>query len=184
VKRINLPDGVPRVLADAPSGRGGTWNADSVVVYAPATVGPLMRIPATGEGTPQPVTRVAIDRGSHRWPRFLPDDRRFTFCMALAPADVRGTDVGSFDSADARRVLPNENAAVHAPPGVLVSVYQTTLVAVPFDLEAGNVIGEPIMLAEDVGVAGGSWRGAFATSDAGAPGLALAAGSSLGTILV
>ena len=166
LKRIDLPDGTPRALADAPSGRGGTWNADGVIVFAPSTVGPLMRIPANG-GTPEPVTRVAIDRGSHRSPQFLPDGRRFTFLMALAPADVRGTYVGSLDGSEARRVLPNENAAFYAPPGVLVSVYETTLVAVPFDMAAGDVAGEPITIAEDVGVAGGSWRGAFATSDAG-----------------
>ena len=35
LKRIDLGSGGPQVLADAPSGRGGTWNHDGVIVFAP-----------------------------------------------------------------------------------------------------------------------------------------------------
>ena len=58
LKRIDLTGGAPQMLADAPAGRGGTWNGDGVIVFAPATSGPLMRLMATG-GTPVPATRVA-----------------------------------------------------------------------------------------------------------------------------
>ena len=40
LKRIDLGSGGLQVLADAPSGRGGTWNRDGVIVFAPAAAGP------------------------------------------------------------------------------------------------------------------------------------------------
>ena len=39
LKRIDLAGGTPQVLADAPAGRGGTWNRDGVVVFAPSPNG-------------------------------------------------------------------------------------------------------------------------------------------------
>lgn len=58
LKRIDRAGGTPQVLADAPAERGGTWNRDGVIVFAPAGFAPLMRIAATG-GTPVAVTRLA-----------------------------------------------------------------------------------------------------------------------------
>ena len=48
LKRLDLGGGAPQTLAPAPSARGGTWSADSVIVFAPTTSGPLMRVAATG----------------------------------------------------------------------------------------------------------------------------------------
>jgi serine/threonine protein kinase len=35
LKRIDLAGGSPQTLTDAPFGRGGTWNADGVILFAP-----------------------------------------------------------------------------------------------------------------------------------------------------
>jgi len=35
LKRIDLPSGPVQVLADAPAGRGGTWNRDGVIIFTP-----------------------------------------------------------------------------------------------------------------------------------------------------
>ena len=35
LKRIDISGGLPQTLAGAPSGRGGTWNADGLIVFAP-----------------------------------------------------------------------------------------------------------------------------------------------------
>ena len=48
LKRIDLTGGAPQVLADVSTARGGTWNADGVIVFAPSTTDPLMRVAATG----------------------------------------------------------------------------------------------------------------------------------------
>ena len=82
LKTINVTSGAAQVLADAPSGRGGTWNRDDVIVFAPETNGVgLMRVAATG-GTATAVTRLGPGHSSHRWPQFLPDGHQFLFFSA------------------------------------------------------------------------------------------------------
>ena len=41
LKRIHLTAGTVQVLADAPVGRGGTWNANGVIVFSPSPNEPL-----------------------------------------------------------------------------------------------------------------------------------------------
>ncbi|MBI3049815.1 MAG: serine/threonine-protein kinase, partial [Acidobacteria bacterium] len=57
LKRLDLGGGAPQVLANAPAPRGGTWNAEGVIVFAGTATSGLARIPATG-GTPEAVTRL------------------------------------------------------------------------------------------------------------------------------
>ena len=87
LKRLDLVGGAPRVLADAPAGRGGTWNRDGVILFtANGSVGPasiLLRVAATG-GPATSVTHLAAGQGTHRWPQFLPDGTRFLFFSGFA----------------------------------------------------------------------------------------------------
>ena len=55
LKRLDLGGVRRRCSPNAPTARGGTWNADRLVVFAPITTGGLMQVSATG-GTPTPVT--------------------------------------------------------------------------------------------------------------------------------
>ena len=48
LRRADLPDGMPQEICEAPSGHGGTWSRDGVIVFAPSTNGPLYRVPAAG----------------------------------------------------------------------------------------------------------------------------------------
>ena len=63
LKRLDLPDGTPAILADAPDGKGGTWSTGGTIVFAPTALGPLMRILARGGET---VTVTALDRRTRR----------------------------------------------------------------------------------------------------------------------
>ena len=77
LKRLDLGGGVPKALADAPSGRGGTWNRDGVILFMPnAQLGAtaiLMQVAATG-GPATPVTLSRTTRGDSRFTssRFRP----------------------------------------------------------------------------------------------------------------
>lgn len=125
--------GAPRVIADAPQGRGGTWNSDGVIVFAPTalTTG-LMRVQATG-GVPVPLTRLARSGGSQRWPQFLPDGRRLLFFQGLGAPQGHGVYVASLDGGEPTLVVTGETAAVYAAPGYLLRVSQGVLVAQSFD---------------------------------------------------
>ncbi len=48
LKRLDVGGGAPQVLADAPSGRGGSWSRDGFIVFAPTASGPLLRVSASG----------------------------------------------------------------------------------------------------------------------------------------
>ena len=96
LKRVDLGGGAPQTLAPAPTSfRGGTWNAESVIVFAPSNGGPLMRVAATG-GPVTAVTTVGPQQYAHFLPFFLADGRRFVFTAGGAP-DAQGVYLGSLD---------------------------------------------------------------------------------------
>ena len=166
LKRIDLTGGVLQVLADAPYPRGGTWNHDGVIVFAPANVDALLRVAATG-GPSAPVTRLVPGQGSHRWPQFLPDGRRFLFLMAVGQPQTHGVYVGSLDGGEPTRVMPAKTAAVYAAPGYLLLVSQGVLAAYPFDVARATVADEPMPVAQAVGTDDGTFHSAFSVSAAG-----------------
>lgn len=169
LKRIDVTGGALQVLADAPYPRGGTWNADGVIVFSPMAADPLMRVAATG-GPVVPATHLAAEQGSHRWPQFLPDGRRFLFLMATGQPQTHGVYVGSLDGGEPTRVMPAETAAVYAAPGYLLHVSQGAqgvLTAYPFDAARATVVDEPMPVAQVVGTDDGARHGAFSVSAQG-----------------
>jgi Tol biopolymer transport system component len=166
LKRLDLAGGVPQALADTPQGRGGTWNSDGVIVFAPHTGSGLMRVMATG-GTPVAVTRFAPGHGSHRWPQFLPDGRRVIFLVTLGQPDTHGTYVASLDGGEPTRVLEGETAAVYVRPGYLLWVSQGVLLAQRFDAVRATLEGERIPVTQALGMDDGTFRSAFSVSAMG-----------------
>ena len=85
LKKISLAGGAAQSLADAPNPRGGTWNRDDVIVFAPATAGVLAKVSASAAGgAVSAVTRLEPSQTSHRWPQFLPDGRHFLFVSGIS----------------------------------------------------------------------------------------------------
>jgi Tol biopolymer transport system component len=164
LKRIDTADGAIQVLAEA-SGWGGTWSRAGVIVYAPLAGGPLWRIAASG-GQPEAVTRMAPDVINHCWPQFLPDGRHFLFYLVAGP-DQSGVYLGTLDGGEPTRVLTLDTSARYVAPGRLVYVRQGALVAMRFDATSGAVSGEPVVLAQGVGVGGALFRHAYDLSDTG-----------------
>ena len=69
LKRIDVAGGMPLVVVDAPNARGGAWNADGVILFAPGVNAPIMRVPARG-GVAETVTQVNTGSGpAHRLPQ-------------------------------------------------------------------------------------------------------------------
>ena len=154
------------VVADAPAGRGGTWNRDDVIVFAPDGFGVLLRVMAAG-GTPVPVTQLPAGVGSHRFPQFLPDGRHFLFLGGTGAGVEQDMYVGSLDGSESKRVRSAKSVAVYAAPASLLWVEEGVLVAQPFDPARAVVTGEPIPVVQDVGLDEAVYRGAFAVSATG-----------------
>ena len=166
LKRLNLSGGAPQELASALQGRGGTWSADDVIVYGGTATSGLMQVPARG-GTATSATRLSAGQGSHRWPQFLPDGRRFIFSASLGQPEARGVFVASLDGGESRRILDVDTSAMYAPPGFLLYVSNDVLVAQRFDESAAVVTGDPEPVAQGVGTEDGMWRGGFSVSTTG-----------------
>ena len=149
LKRVDVAGGTPQVLADAPTGRGGTWNASGDIVFAPTSFpGPLNRVSATGG---EAIPLAAADGPLiQRFPHFLPDGRHFLFYAPAAEARARAVYVGSLDSFTPRRLLDADAAAVFLPPQHILFIRQGKLFAQRFDLTALNVVGDPQSVAETV----------------------------------
>ena len=79
---VDVDDGsAPRVLAEAPDARGGTWTTDGQIIFTPITQAGLFRVPATG-GTTTRLTTPAPPHTTHRWPAVLADGKHIVFFAA------------------------------------------------------------------------------------------------------
>jgi Tol biopolymer transport system component len=150
LKRIDLAGGVSQIITDAPAGRGGTWNRDGTIVFAPTNGGGLLRVASTG-GPAVPVTTSGPTVPNHRWPQFLPDGRRFLFSTFGGREETPGIYLASLDGGEPVRIVDAESSALFAPPGWLLVVRQGTLVALPFDATRAMITGDPIVMRPTVG---------------------------------
>ena len=153
LKKIGISGGSPYTLADAPTGRGGTWSTDGVIVFAPNVYGPLHRVSAAG-GPVSTVTKLNAEERTHRWPWFLPGGRRFLFLASQTgtPAAAAGTSeiyLGFLDEKPPTLLMRSQANAVYSN-GHLLFAHQNTLMAQAFDPEAANLSGEPRPLREPV----------------------------------
>ena len=163
LKVTDLFGGAPRSVADTgvtTDSRGGSWGADDRIVYAPTFLGSLYVIDAEG-GTPEPATRIeeGSEIGTHRFPSFLPDGRRFVFYGSTGTGVEPGNlYLGHLGSPDTKRLGQASSAALYAPPGYLLYVQGESLVAHRFDDRSEELVGhaEPlgIVLAGSISVSG------------------------------
>jgi serine/threonine protein kinase len=148
LKRIDINSGTVQALADAPTGRGGTWNQDGVILFTPAAGSPIFRISSTG-GAPSPLTKVGQDR-SQRFPQFLPDGNHVLYYV-IGNADVRGVYIAALDRSEGNRVLDADAPAVYTASGLLLFVRQGTVFAQGFN-PIGGLSGTPFVLAQGIAV--------------------------------
>ncbi|HEY4932356.1 MAG TPA: protein kinase [Terriglobales bacterium] len=154
LKKVDVSGGQIQVLCDAPNGRGGTWNRDGVIVFAPDSFGVgLFRVSSWG-GTPVEMTKPDRSRfeTSHRWPVFLPDGKHFLYLAANFSGKLENNAIflGSLDSQERRSLVSTSANAAYAEPGYLLYLRDKTLVAQPFDRRRYVLSGEPHTLSDEV----------------------------------
>ncbi len=156
VRWIDSFGGAPMIVAPTAAVqevRGATWGADDMILFAPTFSGPLQVAPASG-GASAPATRIAAgsEFGTHRFPSFLPDGRRFVFYASLGSGTEPGVlHLGRLGSLDVKPLGPAHSAATFAAPGYLVYARGEALVAHRFDDAKEALVGEPVPLGIPMG---------------------------------
>ena len=167
LKKISVMGGAANFVCDAPNGRGGAWSEDDTIVFLPNTVGSVMRVSSAG-GTPEPLSALAESETTQRWPQVLAGGKAVLF--------TSGGGGGGNDANLVVQALPTGTRTVvqrggyhgrYLPSGHLVYLHDSTLFAVPFDLDRRMVTGPPVPVLE--GVASNEFSGGaqFAVSASG-----------------
>ena len=176
LQRLDLGGGPAVPLADAPTGRGGTWNSNGMIVFAAAPASGLRQIAATG-GPVTTVTTLNVAQGenSHRWPLFLPDGRRFIYLIRSDKPHVSGIYLGSLDKPlEKTQLMENWIAGAYSRahgnhPAYLYSIRQQALLAQPWDIEHPQLLGNavPVPGAHLVSYVSAFGRATLSVSDNG-----------------
>jgi Tol biopolymer transport system component len=165
LKKIRASGGPTSALCDAVNGKGGSWNQDGIIVFAPDYNSGIYRVPAAG-GEPTPLTSPDTLKSlrSHRHPTFLPDGRRFLFlAKRLDPEGEDSVRVGSLDGDEDSALMPGESNIAYAS-GFLLFVHESVLMARPFDPKHVRFTGEAFPVAERIRYLAGARLGVFSAS--------------------
>ena len=167
LKRIDPTGGSAVTICDVPTGIGvfGSWGRDGQIIFATVEGDAIYRVSTSG-GVPEALVKPDAAKGERRvsWPWFLPDGRRYLY---LARHGYDGSVMLSEPGKPPREVLKAISNIQYVEPGYLVFVRDGSLVMQPFDLEKGEISGEPVALAESIGYSLSTGSAQFATSLSG-----------------
>ncbi len=168
LKKIEVSGGPASTICDAPDPRGGTWNAEGVILFEPHFREGLSWVAATG-GKVTPVTRLDESRRetTHRFPWFLPDGKHFLFEAGShtvgTQSEFHAIMLGSLGGGAPRLLLNARSKPVYAA-GHILFVRQRTLMAQPFDWKSGRLAADALPIVENVQEDPGFFTAVFSAS--------------------
>ena len=173
LKKIAASGGTPQVLANATTGRGGSWGRRGVIIYAPEPAGFLWKVNADGSGA-APFTDKLFDprnTNTQRWPFFLPDGDHFLFwsgTFANSSDDhTSGIYVSSLAAKDMKLVLQAHTNAAYSKGYIFYVDDKGSLRATSMDASTGTTSGELHTIADQIGFQPSTNWGAFTVAENG-----------------
>jgi len=150
LRKIEAAGGPVQALCDAPDGRGGDWNEQGTIIFAPNISGPLQRV-SDGGGTPEDATPAHKDDKdfTNRNPHFLPDGKHFLFVQRSGKDSQGNVYSGSLEGGEPKPLLPFGSNVAYSN-GHLFYVKDGILMGQPFDLSGLRFSGKPIPIAESI----------------------------------
>jgi len=150
LRKIEAAGGPVQALCDAPDGRGGAWNEQGTILFAPRIAGPLQRV-SDGGGTPEEATpgNKDDDQFTNRNPYFLPDGKHFLFIQRTGKDTVGSVYYGSLGGGQPKQLLPVGSNVAYSN-GYLFYVKDSTLMGQRFDVSAVRFEGKPIPITESI----------------------------------
>jgi Tol biopolymer transport system component len=182
LKKIPIDGGPAQKICDAPTGADGTWSEDGIILFDGQPQDPINRVEAKGGVARTLVKRVEGDDGYQvAWPQFLPGGKRFLYVTFGSKESQNSIRIADADGGNSHKVVDGLSRVEYAPPGYLVFVRESTLVAQRFDSAKGALSGEPIPIVDGIGV-DANGQAEFSVSRAGV--LVYRAGKGVGVQLV
>jgi eukaryotic-like serine/threonine-protein kinase len=150
LRKIEATGGPVQARCDAPEGRGGAWNEQGTIIFAPNIAGPLQRV-SDGGGTPEDATPAHKDDSqfTNRNPYFLPDGKHFLFVQRSGKDSQGKVYAGSLDGALPSQILTVGSNVAYSD-GYLFYVKDGTLMGQSFDAAGLRFKGKPIPIAESI----------------------------------
>ncbi len=150
LKKIAIGGAALQIVTDAAESRGGTWDTDDTIYFAPWNSGGIWRVSAAG-GTATAFATPDRTRGetSYRWPHVIPGQRTLLFSALTGPGqDERLVVSQSLDTGE-RDTLIQGATPRFAQTGHLLYGNRDTLFAVPWTPSQGTLAGAaPIAMPE------------------------------------
>jgi WD40 repeat protein len=155
LKKIEAAGGSLQTVCDmsAEVDAVGTWGRDGTILFTVSVITGrissqgIYRVSAGG-GVPTLLIKTA-EGAFYYWVHFLPDGRHFLFFARNEKDEDSGIHVGSIDSAETKLLLQTPRSRVeYAPPGYLLYVRESTLLAQEFDADNLRLTGEPFPVIE------------------------------------
>jgi Tol biopolymer transport system component len=167
LKRINLSTGSVFTICAASSGRGGTWNREGTIVFAPEPMGGLYQVPAAG-GTPIQLSVPQSASVSERLPHFLPGGRRLLFYSGTPGLGKdNGIYVLDLGSGKSQLLMHANSGGRYVARGYLAFMRDGNLMVQRFHARTLRLSGQPFPVAQNVSFNPLRWNGEYAFSSTG-----------------
>ncbi|MCK5364745.1 MAG: hypothetical protein KAR22_17335, partial [Gammaproteobacteria bacterium] len=152
LKKVSIHGGPPGVISEGFGVIvGASWGADDSIIFGTALANGLFRVSAAGGEEREPLTNLEEGESAHRWPEILPGGRTVLFTVEKGQGDAnREIAALNLETGERKLLIPGGSDPHYAATGHIVYGLDGTLRAVPFDLDAVEVKGDPIPVLEGV----------------------------------
>jgi Tol biopolymer transport system component len=144
---------------------GAAWVQTGTIAFARGAVGAIEQVADTG-GESRPLTRLAQNEVSHRWPATLPASRGVVYA-AYGPENESRVVAHSFETGMRHDFGLNGTSPRYVPSGHLLFVQQGSLMAAPFDADRIAITGPPVSVLPGVRQDTADGAGFYSVSDTG-----------------
>ncbi len=151
LRTIELSSGATRDLAEAQPERGGAWNADGDIIFAPDVSGGLVRRATDGTLTPLTTLDHASGETAHSWPAFMPDGRHVAYLATAGDRAHAGIWLTSLADPDTRTRLSAADVQPVIAGHTLLFLSDAALMAQPLDPTTFVPAGRPALVGLPAG---------------------------------
>ena len=151
LKKVSLSGGVPTTLCEVSGNTAqGSWGQGDTIIFGHSNQ--LFRVSSNG-GKPEALTKANEGVVAYRTPQILPDGKAvlYTAVLGLGSGDSR-IEILFLETGQSKVVIEGGKSGQYTNTGHLI--YEPsgtgTLMAVPFDLQALEVTGDPVQVLQGV----------------------------------